>query len=309
MEHLIENIAKALGSWAYLLVAFMAMAETAAFLGFIAPGEFTIILGGVLAGEGTLSIELLIGIVWVSCVIGDSIGFMLGRRLGRGFALKHGPKVRLTEERLNEGRGLLPPPRRQDDLHRPLDRVRAAADAVHGRGVGHALPALPALRRARAPGLWTPTFCLLGLHLLAELRRRSRTSPARARSRSASCWWSSSAAYQAIKRLRHARGAAGASPRWLERQGERPVLRPLVRAAPSSAALWARTAAAGLALSSRSRPSCVGSPWLAPPLRFLVARLTPGELGIELTTLLAIAAVSIYIWSAADRPDRGRRRP
>ena len=37
--------------------------------------------------------------------------------------------------------------------------------------------------------------------------------------------------------------------------------------------------------------------WLliAPPLRFLWARLTPGELGIELTTLLTIAAVGIYV--------------
>ena len=99
IERLIEDIANGLGQWAYLLVAFMAMAETAAFIGFIAPGEFTIILGGVLAGQGTLSIQLLIGIAWVSCVIGDGIGFYLGRRLGREFALKHGPKVRLTQER------------------------------------------------------------------------------------------------------------------------------------------------------------------------------------------------------------------
>jgi membrane-associated phospholipid phosphatase len=33
---------------------------------------------------------------------------------------------------------------------------------------------------------------------------------------------------------------------------------------------------------------------IAPPLRFTVNRLTPGELGIEFTTLLSIAAVSIY---------------
>jgi undecaprenyl-diphosphatase len=33
---------------------------------------------------------------------------------------------------------------------------------------------------------------------------------------------------------------------------------------------------------------------VAPPLRFIGARLTPGELGIELTTLLAIAGVCIY---------------
>src|SRR5262245_13340701 len=99
IERLIEDIANGLGQWAYLLVAVMAMAETAAFVGFIAPGEFTIILGGVLAGEGTLSIELLIGIAWVACIVGDAIGFYLGRRLGRSFVLRHGPKVRLTEER------------------------------------------------------------------------------------------------------------------------------------------------------------------------------------------------------------------
>ena len=92
IENLIEDIARGLGEWAYLLVAFMAMAETAAFLGFVAPGEFTIIFGGVLAGEGTLSIQLLIGIAWASCVIGDAIGFYLGRRLGRGFVLTPRPQ-------------------------------------------------------------------------------------------------------------------------------------------------------------------------------------------------------------------------
>ena len=82
IERLIEDIASGLGQWAYLLVAFMAMAETAAFLGFVAPGEFTIIFGGVLAGEGTLSIQLLIGITWVSCVVGDAIGFYLAAGSG-----------------------------------------------------------------------------------------------------------------------------------------------------------------------------------------------------------------------------------
>jgi membrane protein DedA with SNARE-associated domain len=100
VENLIRDLAQGLGQWAYLLVAFLAIAETAAFLGFIAPGEFAIIFGGVLAGEGTLSIELLIGIVWASAVLGDGIGFYLGHRFGRGFAVKYGPRVRLTEDRL-----------------------------------------------------------------------------------------------------------------------------------------------------------------------------------------------------------------
>ena len=90
VENLIKDLAEGLGQWAYLLVASLALAETAAFLGFIAPGEFAIIFGGVLAGEGTLSIELLIGIVWASAVAGDAIGFQLGRRFGRNFAVKYG---------------------------------------------------------------------------------------------------------------------------------------------------------------------------------------------------------------------------
>src|SRR4030095_15246340 len=102
MEQFIEDLAHSLGAWAYLLVAFMATAETAAFLGFIAPGEFTIILGGVLAGEGTLSIWVLLGVVWASMVVGDSIGFFLGRRLGRGFAERHGHRVRLSADRLRK---------------------------------------------------------------------------------------------------------------------------------------------------------------------------------------------------------------
>ena len=147
LEHLIEDLAKSLGGWAYLLVGGLALAETAAFLGFIAPGEFAVILGGVLAGEGELSIELLIGIVWACAVAGDSIGFMLGHRLGREFALKYGPRVRLTEDRVRRGRGVLRQARRQDDHPGPVARLRAAADALHGRQLGHALPALPALRR------------------------------------------------------------------------------------------------------------------------------------------------------------------
>jgi undecaprenyl-diphosphatase len=41
----------------------------------------------------------------------------------------------------------------------------------------------------------------------------------------------------------------------------------------------------------------LGPAWrlVAPPLRFLAARLTPGGLGIELTTLAAVAAVSVYV--------------
>src|SRR4051812_42621694 len=96
----IEDIAKALGQWTYALVAVMAFLETGAFVGLIAPGEFTVIVGGVVAGQGTISIVPLIGLTWASCIAGDSVSFFIGRRLGRQFLEKHGPKVKITHERL-----------------------------------------------------------------------------------------------------------------------------------------------------------------------------------------------------------------
>src|SRR5215467_140797 len=81
----IEHLANALGKWTYALVGFMAFAETGAFIGLIAPGEFTILLGGVIAGQGTINIFVLIAIVWTCTLSGDSVSFFLGRRLGRNF--------------------------------------------------------------------------------------------------------------------------------------------------------------------------------------------------------------------------------
>src|SRR5947199_5922991 len=96
-EHIIKSLADALGKGTYALVGAMAFLETGAFVGFIAPGEFTVILGGVIAGEGTISIIPLIGIVWICAICGDSLSFLIGHKVGRGFILKHGHRVRITE--------------------------------------------------------------------------------------------------------------------------------------------------------------------------------------------------------------------
>src|SRR6185503_4098721 len=61
---------------------------------------------------------------------------------------------------------------------------------------------------------------------------------------------------------------------WMDRQAQRPALRPLVR---------------------------VLSPLLRTtrrPARFVWDRVTPGDLGLELTTLFAVAAVGAYAYVA-----------
>jgi len=266
IQRLIEDLAKSLGQWAYLLVALMAMAETAAFLGFIAPGEFAVIFGGVLAGEGTLSIELLIGIVWAAVVAGDTIGFLIGRRYGRGFAERFGPKVRLTEDRLKKVEGYF-------DRH-------GGKTIFFGRWIGFVRPLMPftagtsglSYRRflpydVLGAGTWAATFCLLGF-----IFWRSFTQVTSIAGRGTLAFAILVAlfvgGYQAVKRLRDP-ATRRRVVAWIERK---PVLGPL----------WRFVA----------RP--VGRV-VAPPLRFLIGRLRPGGLGIELTTLLSVAAVSIYL--------------
>src|SRR5919204_2676131 len=157
----IEDLANALGKWTYALVGVMAFAETGAFVGLVAPGEFTVILGGVIAGQGTINIFVLMGIVWGCTISGDSISFFLGRRLGRSFLERHGPKVRITPERLA-----------QVDEH---FRRRGGATVLVGRFIGFVRPIAPFLAGSTqmpyrrflpysvvGTGLWGPGFCLLG---------------------------------------------------------------------------------------------------------------------------------------------------
>jgi CDP-diglyceride synthetase len=100
IESLIKDAGEKLGKWTYLLVGLMAFLETGAFVGLIAPGEFTILVGGVVAGQGRIDVMALIALVWACAVAGDVTSYFLGRRLGRGFMERHGPKVKITHERL-----------------------------------------------------------------------------------------------------------------------------------------------------------------------------------------------------------------
>ena len=56
VEHLIEEAGQALGKWTYLAVGIMAFLETGAFIGLVAPGETTVIVGGLVAGQGEISL-------------------------------------------------------------------------------------------------------------------------------------------------------------------------------------------------------------------------------------------------------------
>ena len=63
------------------------------------------LLGGAVAGQGTINVYLLIAIAWASAVAGDCTSFYLGRRLGREFLLEHGPRFGFDHDRLEQVEG------------------------------------------------------------------------------------------------------------------------------------------------------------------------------------------------------------
>lgn len=75
----------ALPAWLALLVVFALPAlESSVFVGFVFPGEVALILGGVLASQGRLSLAAVLAAGVAGAVLGDSAGYLVGRRYGRG---------------------------------------------------------------------------------------------------------------------------------------------------------------------------------------------------------------------------------
>ncbi len=99
LQHLLEEISNTLGAWTYLLVGVFAFAETGAFVGLVVPGETVMLLGGAVAGQGAISIYLLIAVAWFAAWLGDTTSFFIGRRLGREFVIKHGPRFGISHRR------------------------------------------------------------------------------------------------------------------------------------------------------------------------------------------------------------------
>lgn len=60
-------------------------------MGVPSPGETALVAAAVLAGQGHLKIWLVILIGATSAILGDNVGYLLGRRLGREVLISRGP--------------------------------------------------------------------------------------------------------------------------------------------------------------------------------------------------------------------------
>jgi len=91
---------------AYLLVGLLAFGESAAFVGFVLPGETALLFGGLLAAQGKVSLPAMMGIGICAAIAGDSVGYQLGRRLGPGLQTSRLGR-RLGEQRWARAQAML----------------------------------------------------------------------------------------------------------------------------------------------------------------------------------------------------------
>jgi undecaprenyl-diphosphatase len=161
LEDLARDVGSTLGPYTYLLVGAMAFLETGAAVGLIAPGELVVILGGVAAGQGEVELAPLIALAWICALAGDTVSFLLGRRLGRGFLIAHGDRFGLSRGRLEQierhfarhgGKTIL--------LGRFIGLVRSLAPFVAGASRMPARRFLP--MTAAAAAIWATACTLLG---------------------------------------------------------------------------------------------------------------------------------------------------
>lgn len=71
-------------------------------LGVPLPGESLLIVAAILAGRGDLSFPGLLVSAWAGAVIGDNVGYLIGRMLGHSVIWRYGGMIGLTPERLRK---------------------------------------------------------------------------------------------------------------------------------------------------------------------------------------------------------------
>ena len=100
LSTVIEEAPEKLGQGTYLFAGAMGLLELGSILGVPAPFEVGVVLSGAVAGQGEILLLPLVILTWACAVVGASINFATGRRLGRPFLIERGARFNVTPERL-----------------------------------------------------------------------------------------------------------------------------------------------------------------------------------------------------------------
>ena len=101
VAELIEWVRPFFASFGYVIVSVAMFLESAALTGIVVPGDVILALGGVYAGQGDLAVAGVIACGAVFGLLGETAGYLLGRRYGDGL-LRRLPFLRRFERKLDE---------------------------------------------------------------------------------------------------------------------------------------------------------------------------------------------------------------
>ena len=102
MEHVLHQLKPYLDQYGYLTVLVAIFLED---FGVPMPGETLLIAGALLATQGQFNIYILMVVAWTAAVLGDNVGYLIGRLGGRRLVLRFGKFVFITPKRLEYAEG------------------------------------------------------------------------------------------------------------------------------------------------------------------------------------------------------------
>jgi undecaprenyl-diphosphatase len=262
LHDLLEDISNTLGAWTYLLVGVFAFAETGAFVGLVVPGETVMLLGGAVAGQGAIDIYLLIAIAWFAAWAGDTTSFFIGRRLGREFVMRNGPRVGISHERFEKvedyfsrhgGKTIF--------VGRFISLVRAFAPFIAGSSGMRYRAFVP--YSILGTGLWASAHILVGYFFSRSIDTAAK--------------YAGKGAFLLATLIVVVVGAVVLFRHFRVEENRRAAVRRMDRHAATH---WI------IVLTRRFQPQ----------LRFLWERVTPGgTFGLEFTSLMATLAVALFV--------------
>jgi len=157
-RHLVE-LSSEYGAWVYGILALIVFVETGLVVMPLLPGDSLLFAAGTLAAQGALNVHVLVALLTIAAIAGDSLNYAIGRRFGRAISAPGSRWVRAEHiERTNAffarhgGRTII--------IARFVPIVRTFAPFVAGIGQMNYRQFL--LYNVVGGTLWVTTFCYSG---------------------------------------------------------------------------------------------------------------------------------------------------
>ncbi|MBU6494848.1 MAG: DedA family protein [Acidobacteria bacterium] len=170
---LVNELHKVPSPLVYVVAALLVFGEAALFVGFVLPGETTVIVAGVIAASGRVNIVALAALVVVAAIVGDSVGYAVGHRYGERL-LQHRAFSRHRDELTSAMEGL----RKRGPVYVFVGRFTAFLRAVMPGLAGMSKMHYRRFLVANALGglVWGVAYTLLGYFSGTQLTRIEKYS-------------------------------------------------------------------------------------------------------------------------------------